>query len=92
MRPDARPHQPTCVYLMLAGSVVMAVALADLAQAVSISNVEPKLDQHGAIIELGDGSIQKFGDRYYWYVLQLLPPLRLLLLLLQVLLLLHVLP
>ena len=74
------------------------VALADLAQAVSISNVEPKLDQHGAIIELGDGSIQKFGDRYYWYVLQSLPPLRLLplLLLLQVLLLLllllHVLP
>ena len=78
---------------MLAGSVVIVVALADLAQAVSISNVEPKLDQHGAIIELGDGSIQKFGDRYYWYVLQLmLPPLRLLLLLLHVPLLLHVLP
>jgi len=77
---------------MLATVVLAAALCAASATGVSNSNVEPKLDQHGAIIELGDGSIQKFGDRYYWYVLQLLPPLRLLLLLLQVLLLLHVLP
>lgn len=36
-------------------------------QAVTISNVLPRLDQHGKILELGDGSIAKFGDRYYMY-------------------------
>jgi hypothetical protein len=34
------------------------------AAAVTISNVQPRLDQHGSILELGDGSIAKFGDKY----------------------------
>ena len=38
-----------------------------LVRGVTISNVVPKLDQNGKIIELGDGSIAKFGDRFYWY-------------------------
>ena len=38
-----------------------------LVRGVTISNVVPKLDQNGKIIELGDGSIAKFGDRYYLY-------------------------
>ena len=37
------------------------------AKPIVISNVQPKLDRNGSILELGDGSIAKFGDTYYLY-------------------------
>ena len=38
------------------------------AKVVTISNSQPRLDAAtGKILELGDGSIAKFGNRYYLY-------------------------
>ena len=37
------------------------------ARNVTLSNMQPKLDQNGSIIELGDDSLARFGGRFYWY-------------------------
>lgn len=50
--------------LLLASLIGLAAAKR---QTISFSNVVPRVDQHGNILELGDGSIQKFGDKYYLY-------------------------
>ena len=37
-------------------------------RAVTISNIRPKVDRKtGEILELGDGSLAKFDDTFYWY-------------------------
>lgn len=48
-------------------AMLAAAAGADPGSRVTVSNVRPRLDQDGRILELGDGSIAKFGDRYYLY-------------------------
>ena len=41
------------------------------AREVTFSNVKPRIDvKTGKILELGDGSIAKFGDKYYLYGVQ----------------------
>ena len=48
-------------------SLLLGAAAAGAAR-VTVSNVQPRLDAAtGEILELGDGSIAKFGDRFYLY-------------------------
>ena len=43
------------------------------AKPVTISNSQPRRDTTGAILEAGDGSLHKFGDRWYLYGTRYLP-------------------
>ena len=44
-----------------------------MAKTVTISNSLPRRDTTGAILEAGDGSLHKFGDRWYLYGTRYLP-------------------
>ena len=53
---------------MIAMALLLLVMMFTSAQAAIVSNVEPRRDNRtGDIIELGDGSLAKFGDRFYLY-------------------------
>lgn len=34
---------------------------------ITINNIRPRLDENGEIIDLHDGRVIKFGNRFYWY-------------------------
>ncbi len=57
----------TTTFLRLCGVLLLHASCGD-ARVVTISNVQPRVDiRTGKILELGDGSIAKFGERYYLY-------------------------
>jgi hypothetical protein len=65
MPADQCERSPTATVRLLA--ILLMVTLAQTRK-VTISNVDPKIDlKTGKLIELGDGSIAKFGDTYYLY-------------------------
>lgn len=54
--------------LILAIGIVLLVFNSAFGQsAITISNVEPRLDEAGRIVDAHDGRVIQFGDRYYWY-------------------------
>lgn len=53
-----------CKFLM----AVCLLLIVTPSSSVVVSNVLPRVDSHtGDILELGDGSLHKFGDKYYLY-------------------------
>lgn len=54
--------------LVLIATVFLCAPRGTSARRITFSNVQPRLDSaSGKILELGDGSIAKFGDTYYLY-------------------------
>ena len=53
--------------LILALSLVLAKAASLQAQTLTVSNDGPRIDVNGDTIDVHDGRVIKFGDRYYWY-------------------------
>ena len=48
--------------------LVCVLSLVAPTSSVVVSNIRPRLDSAtGQILELGDGSLHKFGDKYYLY-------------------------
>ena len=65
------PHRPAT---RLAFSLLLPIALlaglragAQTAPAPTIRNDAPRLDVNGDTVDVHDGRIARFGDRYYWY-------------------------
>jgi hypothetical protein len=62
---------PVAVFLAVTMLVVVLLVLACVPATGTLhtfSNIKPRLDSGtGEILELGDGSIAKFGERYYLY-------------------------
>ncbi len=50
------------------GVFLLSFSVISLSEAqLVIDNVEPRMDQHGQIVDLHDGRVVKYQDRYYWY-------------------------
>ena len=54
-------------------AALLAIVTSTVAKTVTISNSLPRRDTTGAILEAGDGSLHKFGDRWYLYGTRYLP-------------------
>jgi hypothetical protein len=38
-----------------------------MALSATISNIEPRLDENGQIMDIHDGNLVKWNDTYYWF-------------------------
>ena len=47
--------------------LVITVCIESFGQQVEISNVKPRVDTDGNIVDAHDGRVIKFGDKFYWY-------------------------
>lgn len=56
-----------CFGLLQCGSADKAMGRTKFSKVLKINNVSPRLDTAGNIVDVHDGRVIKFGDRYYWY-------------------------
>ena len=47
--------------------LLLLTSIAVAQQPITISNIEPRLDAQGQIIDAHDGRVIQFGEKFYWY-------------------------